>query len=713
MNRFLLSIFFSLLLPSSLLYGQGTTHFTLSDTQQVNENTLLATEFIGNNIDSALVLLNRADDILMELKKQFNFDYIPFELKIARQKGLVYYRKGDPETGLRTIEKSLKDPNGEKYPALRGKLYIMEGVIHHLNANGIKAKRSFLNSIASDSSWRNQMSNYNNLGNTEAKFKRPTQAIRYYRNTLKILQKHPDHKIQITCLLNIAGALLEIDSLDQASSSLEAASLLIKKHSLQKDVRQLMAYRNYATLSIFRGDSLMGKQYIDSALFISNQIGNPLLSQHSYTQYALALLAKNCAHLKLPEAIRAIEKISAPLPEESRYNTDFIKGKVAYCVGDYQKAKRYHQKVISKGGNKVPEESYFECHVMLADIYEKEGNFADALIIKKAHLALTDSVNALKSQEALNNLTLEVDLQKANLQKANLQKSRISNEMLFHEKNAQLRLYLLLLAGGVIAVITIAIWYIYRQRNQILATSKIIQSTSERLEHLVSERNTLVKLISHDLRSHLMSIQLTSGALVAQIEQDDFQREEVKEHLKEIEESAKSVNEFSHRIMESSQIDSSVLFNSQSNVNLNQQLETVEKAHSPQANRKHIRIETTLLPSHAEVSTDENELQLILGNLISNAIKFSPRNSQVDLILKDQGTAYEIIVRDQGPGFRDDDFKEVFSRFTPLSAKPTANEESLGMGLFLAKKLSKEIGAGLRIENHPDGGAVVKLLIKK
>lgn len=701
-------IFLSLIITSNLLYSKVNSPYPLSDTQQVRDILDLMPDFIDEDIDSALVLLNRADDILHTLKKHYTFDYLPFELRIDYYKGKIYFYKGNLVRCLETVEEGIGDSIIQDYRLYYSNLYTVQGAVYAYRSDFIKAKRSFLNSLALDTSWRSQTTNYTNLGNIETEIQGMSQGIRYYKEALTILKKHDLPKTQVACLNNIARAWIRIDSLDRARANLEEASLLISKYPSQNQVNRILVYGQYAILNFLEGDALRGKLYLDSALSASAQSGNQILSLAVNIGYIKAIIKKDCKHPQLSKIIQSIEKAESTMPKVKRYNTNFWKGKLAYCAGDYQKAKQHYQAFLPKADRYYLKEDLFESYTMLADIYEKEGNITDALAITKVHFAAADSLSTIKNKEAIDNVTLEMDLEKANLEK-----SKIANELLYQERSAQLRSYLLLLAGGIIAVISLGAWYIFRQRNQILANSKVIERTSERLKQIISERNTLIKLISHDLRSHLMSIQLTSGALVAQIEQGDFQRDEMKKHLKEIEESAKSVNEFSHKIMESSQIDSSVLFNSQSNVNLNQQLEVLTKTHGLQASRKRINIDTAFLATEAEVYVDEDKLQLILGNLISNAIKFSPRESQIDVMLKDQGKAYEISVRDQGPGFKEEDFKNMFKRLKTLSARPTADEASLGMGLFLAKKLSKEIGVEIRIENHPDGGALARVLLSK
>jgi signal transduction histidine kinase len=105
------------------------------------------------------------------------------------------------------------------------------------------------------------------------------------------------------------------------------------------------------------------------------------------------------------------------------------------------------------------------------------------------------------------------------------------------------------------------------------------------------------------------------------------------------------------------------------------------------------------------LNTDYVLLYQILENLLSNAIKFSPFGGKIYLrTLRDTGNVI-IEVEDEGPGFTEKDIKKLYRNFAKLSAKPTGKEHSSGLGLSIAMKLSKMLGAGLRLADKTGNGA--------
>jgi signal transduction histidine kinase len=93
-----------------------------------------------------------------------------------------------------------------------------------------------------------------------------------------------------------------------------------------------------------------------------------------------------------------------------------------------------------------------------------------------------------------------------------------------------------------------------------------------------------------------------------------------------------------------------------------------------------------------EVGTDEDLLFHVLLNLANNATKFSPPGATVLIAAVDTQNTLDIVVADQGPGFREVDRPHLFEKNRRLSARPTAGERSTGMGLYVARHLADTLG---------------------
>ena len=111
------------------------------------------------------------------------------------------------------------------------------------------------------------------------------------------------------------------------------------------------------------------------------------------------------------------------------------------------------------------------------------------------------------------------------------------------------------------------------------------------------------------------------------------------------------------------------------------------------------------------LTSDKDSLLRILDNLISNAIKFSPAGKSITLKAVREDTLVRIFVIDQGPGFSEEDKKELFKKFKRLSAQPTGGESSTGLGLAIVKHLVRQLGGEIKLVSGPDSGATFEIIL--
>jgi signal transduction histidine kinase len=126
------------------------------------------------------------------------------------------------------------------------------------------------------------------------------------------------------------------------------------------------------------------------------------------------------------------------------------------------------------------------------------------------------------------------------------------------------------------------------------------------------------------------------------------------------------------------------------------------------ATRKQIVIVTEEGPAVWGLA-DRNATLQILDNLMSNAVKFSPHHSTVQVKLTTANGYVCIDVKDQGPGLSAADQKKLFGKFTRLSAQPTGGESSTGLGLSIVKKLAEAMAGTVVCESELGAGATFSL----
>lgn len=106
-----------------------------------------------------------------------------------------------------------------------------------------------------------------------------------------------------------------------------------------------------------------------------------------------------------------------------------------------------------------------------------------------------------------------------------------------------------------------------------------------------------------------------------------------------------------------------------------------------------------------EINNSKEYLSRIFDNLISNSIKFSPSNTSIVLNSSKMADKLVLSIKDEGLGFTEEDKKLLFTKFKKLSARPTGNEASSGLGLFIVKQLVNLIGANIRLISEQGKGS--------
>jgi signal transduction histidine kinase len=125
------------------------------------------------------------------------------------------------------------------------------------------------------------------------------------------------------------------------------------------------------------------------------------------------------------------------------------------------------------------------------------------------------------------------------------------------------------------------------------------------------------------------------------------------------------------------------------------------------AEKKEIVIQTDIDPG-IEIESDNICVSRVIDSALSNAIKFSEFNRKIFVTLRDTKRDHvRIEIKDEGPGFSEEDLTKVFLRFQKLSAIPTSGESTTGLGLYNAKKMITRVGGEIQISSKFGEGTTV------
>ncbi len=248
----------------------------------------------------------------------------------------------------------------------------------------------------------------------------------------------------------------------------------------------------------------------------------------------------------------------------------------------------------------------------------------------------------------------------------------------------------------IIPVIVGAIFGALITRNRILLKELTIE------REIVVEKNkkihSYIGTIVHDLKSPLSAIYSLMDLFS---EETASLNNDQKVYLNLMKQSSTSMLENISLILDNTRLESGLKPDHLEIGNPYYTIQSTIDKYIIEALNKSISIQRIIDKNLPHVEYDKSTLDRILSNLISNAIKYSPSNTQVKIYTEVFAHRLNIIVKDEGLGMSEEDLRNVFQEFRKLSARPTGAEVSTGLGLSIAKKLIDQLGG--EIVAHSDG----------
>jgi two-component system, NtrC family, sensor histidine kinase KinB len=116
------------------------------------------------------------------------------------------------------------------------------------------------------------------------------------------------------------------------------------------------------------------------------------------------------------------------------------------------------------------------------------------------------------------------------------------------------------------------------------------------------------------------------------------------------------------------------------------------------------RLQETIPPGLPAVWADEESLERILANLLTNALKYSPPTTPVIISAEQVDREIHISVADRGKGISPEDQPQLFDRF--FRARDAGRKTGIGLGLFITRKLVEAHGGRVWVKSEPGKGSV-------
>jgi PAS domain S-box-containing protein len=229
---------------------------------------------------------------------------------------------------------------------------------------------------------------------------------------------------------------------------------------------------------------------------------------------------------------------------------------------------------------------------------------------------------------------------------------------------------------------------------------------AERSARMAAQRATRIKdeflaTLSHELRTPLNAI--LGWTQILQRSARPMQPETLDRALDVIDRNARAQVQLIEDLLDLSRIMSGKVRLDLQQVSLVDVVQRTVHSAEPAAAAKDIRLKVILDPTPSTVSADSGRLQQILWNLLTNAIKFTPKGGQVQVLLQRVNSHIELSVSDTGIGISSDFLPYVFERFSQRDSSTNRSAGGLGLGLAIAKQLVELHGGTIRVRSQGQG----------
>lgn len=243
---------------------------------------------------------------------------------------------------------------------------------------------------------------------------------------------------------------------------------------------------------------------------------------------------------------------------------------------------------------------------------------------------------------------------------------------------------------------------------QLVAAKRIIVQQNEELKRTISNRDKMYSVIAHDLRSPMASIRMVLNLVVASCS-PEVVGPELFELLDKANRESEEVHDLLDNLLKWTKSQTGRLNVVIQDLDLNDIIPGVIDVYEMIAGTKRIKLDLQMPDSPVVVSADNDMLKTVLRNFLSNAIKFSPEDSTIEIKTVVEGDFAKVSVRDHGVGIASDRIGSIFHKGETTYG--TGGEEGSGLGLQLCQDFARKNGGDCYVESVEGEGSTFSFTI--
>ena len=243
---------------------------------------------------------------------------------------------------------------------------------------------------------------------------------------------------------------------------------------------------------------------------------------------------------------------------------------------------------------------------------------------------------------------------------------------------------------------------------KLVAATRIIERQNAELRATIGNRDKMYSVIAHDLRSPMASIRMVLN-LVAASASPELIGQEMYDLLDKANKESEDVHDLLDNLLKWTKSQTGRLTVVRQDLDLNDIIPGVVDIFEMIAQNKHIKLNYQTSASSVIVTADHDMLKTVVRNFMSNAIKFTPENGSIDIILSTEGDYAKVSVRDHGVGIAPERLSSIFNKGETTYG--TGGEEGSGLGLQLCQDFATKNGGNCTVESVLGEGSTFSVLV--
>lgn len=559
-------------------------------------------------------------------------------------------------------------------------------------------------------------------------YKEPNRSLGYALQASELVRKKDNQEPYATALNRIGSAFWSLGKLDSALIFQDKALRISQSGQFkQLEARTLgslgniyaagsqsydalyyykLALKKFTALGVANRQFAMfnniGKEYrdrgeLDSATYYLDQAGKMLHPEFAFMEpiflFNLADLTLEKGELDKADSILNACQRSATKYGASRalIRVDQMRAEILLQKEKYTRAHNFAQSAYNAAVKTQVKDLVSICAVTMSKAEQGLGSTRLAYRYLNEHMKLKDSLENSR-------IMMQLIVGKYAKEQQAIDRLEQKNDLL--ESRATFRRTLNIILTVLMILIVLYAYSLYQRRVQ-------AKHQNEKLSELNDFKTKLFAVVAHDLRAPVYNLE----TLITIFEEEVSPKHPFYPGLQNAKERVQTLKELLNNLFNWAKDDLEDNSVKTEGFVLLPLLEEVFHSIHTLYNKKDIQLVNEVVPA-AMVCADDRLLTIIMRNLLTNAIKFSPQASKVYVNSVEKGQSIEISIKDEGVGMNDRQLSKLFTHDT-VHTLGTEGEVGSGLGLVLCKDFVERMQGSIRVESQVGKGTTFTIVLNK